>query len=141
MNDPQISKGNFSNRKYIGLASKLDNNNLTKPSILIKEKDGSEFKLIFDEMSPLYDVFFVKEDKYGNSYFVFYYDDSLKPLQIHKYSPELKIVEKIVNLPYLPIHNGFPTIKPYIIDDYGNIYFMDLNKDGINILKWSHLQN
>ena len=91
----------------------------------------------FNEMSSSNDVFFIREDNYGNSYFIFYYEGNLKPLQIYKYSIDLKLIEIYDDMPYLPVKNNFPTIKSYLIDDDGNIFFMDLNKESINILKWA----
>ncbi|GAI44277.1 unnamed protein product, partial [marine sediment metagenome] len=113
------------------------NQTLSPPKIQIVEEDGSIYELVFNDMDPLYSVYFLAEDKYGNVYFKFYYYQGKKPQQIHKYNPQLEFLSKIKNIHY---SNNFSITQDKVIDHKGNIYIMHLSDLGVQIKKW-HLND
>jgi len=129
-----MNSGTTSKRLYNHIGREYSpNTGLQNPKISITNEDATTYEIIFDNMSPLYSVHFLSEDVYGNVYFIFFYYQRRKPAQIWKYSPLLKLVARIDDIPY---PEGFLGTKIHVLDGEGNIYVMKFSDTGIQVIKW-----
>ena len=131
-----MNSSEYSKRIYLSLEPELlDNGRPSSPRILIIDRMGNKQTLTFNDMSPLYHVSFLSEDKYGNIYFLFAYQALKKPKQIWKYDSSMNLIGQIDNFP--SNHDFNFLMKERMVDDNGNIYFMHLSKSsGVKIIKW-----
>ena len=103
--------------------------------MLIIDEIGNEDTLVFSEMSRLYHVSFIAEDKHGYLYCLFTYRGIERPSQIRKYDSRMNLVAKIDRFPSNRDFNFLMT--EHLVDENGNVYFMHLSRElGVRVIKW-----
>ena len=103
--------------------------------MLIIDETGDKDTLVFSEMSRLYHVSFLSEDKHGYLYCLFTYRGIERPSQIRKYDSGMNLVAKIDSFPSNHDFNFLMTER--LVDENGNIYFMHLSRElGVRVIKW-----
>lgn len=104
------------------------------PRIRVIEGNDVIYDITFYGIDTTYSASFISEDMYGNVYFML---TSLikNTVQIWKYNQNFEYVTKI---DYIPSYSNrdFLVIDDLVIDDLGNIYFMRLQKSGVQVIMW-----
>ena len=125
-----------SRRAYVRLEPELyENNEQSRSRMLIIEETGNTDTLVFSEMSRLYHISFLSEDKHGYLYCMFTPHGTERSKQIRKYDSGMNLVAKIDSFPSNRNFNFLMTER--LVDENGNIYFMHLSKElGVRVIKW-----
>ena len=131
-----MNSSEHSRRAYVRLEPELSKNNeQSRPRMLIIDETGNEDTLAFSEMSRLYHVSFLSEDKHGYLYCLFTYRKIKGPSQIRKYDSRMNLVAKIDSFPSNHDFNFLMT--EHLVDEHGNVYFMHLSRElGVRVIKW-----
>ena len=131
-----MNSSEHSRRTYVILEPELsENNEQSRPRMLIIDETGNEDTLVFSEMSHLYHVSFLSEDKHGYLYCLFIYRGIERPRQIRKYDSKMNLVAKIDSFPSNHDFNFLMTER--LVDENGNVYFMHLSRElGVRVIKW-----
>jgi len=133
-NEPSLITGSTSKRTYTRSHDRFSQETgLLKQKMLITEKNGDKHEFTFNDVDPLYLMYFMDEDADGNIYFSCYYHKNLKPRLILKYSPDLEFLAKIE----LPVIKNFVINKREVFDDKGQIFVLNPTESGFQIIKWS----
>ena len=131
-----MNSSEHSRRAYVRLEPELaGNNEQSRPRMLIIDEIGNEDTLVFSEMSRLYHVSFLAEDKHGYLYCLFTYRGIERSSQIRKYDSRMNLVAKIDSFPSNRDFNFLMT--EHLVDENGNVYFMHLSRElGVRVIKW-----
>jgi len=133
-NELSLITGSKSKRTYTRSQDRFSpETGLLKQKMLITEKNGDKHEFTFNDVDPLYLMYFMDEDVEGNIYFACYYHKNLKPRLILKYSPDLKFLAKIE----LPVIRNFIINKREVFDEKGQIFVLNPTESGFQIIKWS----
>lgn len=131
-----MNSSEHSRRAYVRLEPELsENNEQSRPRMLVIDETGNEDTLVFSEMSRLYHVSFLAEDKHSYLYCLFTYRGIERPSQIRKYDSRMNLVAKIDGFPSNHDFNFLMT--EHLVDEHGNVYFMHLSRElGVRVIKW-----